>query len=127
MDELAFDTDILIDHLRGVSAATDLVKRVEEGMIIGYILTLTEAELFASKDSEDVGKRATLTELLSLFNKVDVDEMIARIAVEFRRKYGVELADAIIAATAFTTRCKLITRNIKDFEKVCEITTEKPY
>jgi predicted nucleic acid-binding protein len=127
MDEYTFDTDILIDHLRGISEATALINQVKEGTIVGYISTLTEAELFAGKDSEDVGKRAILTELLSLFNKVNVDEITARIAGEFKRKYDVELSDAIIAATAFMIRCRLLTRNIKDFVKIKEITAEKPY
>ncbi len=101
MNELVFDTDILVDHLRGTNKATELIEKVKEGSIIGYISILTEAELFAGKDSEDNNKRMLLTELLSLFNKIEVNEAIARLAGEFRRKYNITLADAIIAATAY--------------------------
>lgn len=127
MNELVFDTCILIDHLRGVNAATELIKEVKEGLTVGYVSILTEAELFAERDSEDKNNRALLVELLSLFNKIDVDETIARIAGEFKRKYDISLSDAIIAATAFTTRCKLLTQNVKDFKKVSDINVEKPY
>ena len=127
MNELVFDTDILVDHLRGTKSATVLIEKVREGSIVGYISILTEAELFAGKDSEDENRRALLVELLSLFNKIEVNEAIARVAGEFKRKYGIKLADAIIAATTFIVRCKLTTRNIKDFGKVREINAEKPY
>ncbi|EQD63853.1 PIN domain protein [mine drainage metagenome] len=127
MDELVFDTSILVDHLRGVRNATALIEKVKEGLIVGHISILTEAELFAGRDSEDLNRRALLVELLSLFNKTDMNEVIARITGEFKRKYGISLADAIIAATAFILRSKLITQNMKDFTKIKEISVEKPY
>lgn len=127
MDELVFDTSILVDHLRGTRNATALIEKVKDGSIIGHISILTEAELFAGRDSEDSNRRAMLIELLSLFNKMDMNEVIARIAGEFRRKYGISLADAIIAATAFILRSRLITQNMKDFTKIKEIHAEKPY
>lgn len=127
MTELLFDTSILVDHLRGVAKATELVENVRNGRTIGYISILTEAELFAGKDSEAERKRALLVELLNLFNKIDVNQSIARVAGEFRRKYNVTLADAIIAATAFIVRCNVATQNIKDFKRIAEINAEKPY
>ena len=127
MVELLFDTCVLVDHLRGVAEATKTVKMVKDGFIIGYISTLTEAELFAGKDSDDPRKRTMLIELLNIFEKLDVNESIARVAGEFKRKYGITLADAIIAATAFMLRCKVATQNIKDFKIVKEIDVEKPY
>lgn len=127
MKELLFDTSILIDHLRGLSEAGKLIESVKEGKIVGHISTLTEAELFAGRDSEDVNKRVLLIELLDLFNKIDMNVTIARLAGDMKRKYGVSLADAIIAATSFMTRCKLVTQNTKDFKKIKEIESEKPY
>lgn len=127
MSELLFDTSILIDHLRQVPSATQLVNRVQEGTTVGYISILTEAELFAGKDAGDKEKMALLVELLSLFNKIDVNEGIARVAGEFRRKYSISLSDAIIGATAFMVRCKVVTQNLKDFGKIKEIESEKPY
>lgn len=127
MVELLFDTCVLIDHLRGIAEATRMVKMVKEGSIIGYISTLTEAELFAGKDSDDSGKRTMLIDLLSIFEKLDINEGIARVAGDFKRKYGITLADAIIAATAFMLRCKVATQNTKDFRIVKEIEVEKPY
>ncbi|HVC58156.1 MAG TPA: PIN domain-containing protein [Candidatus Acidoferrales bacterium] len=127
MSEAVIDTSIIVDHLRNVPQATALIERIREGAMVGYISVLTEAELFAGKDSEDGDERAQLLELLSLFHKMDVTEGIARVAGDFRRKYGSPLVDAVIAATSFMTRCKVITQNLRDFERIKEITAEKLY
>ncbi len=52
---------------------------------------------------------------------------IARATGEFRRDYGSSLLDCKIAATAFHQKCKLRTKNKKDFEKIKEIEIEEPY
>jgi hypothetical protein len=127
MSEAVFDTSILVDHLRDLAAATKIIECVKEGSIIGHISILTEAELFAGKDADDSNKRALLVELLNIFDKTDVNEGVARVAGEFRRKYNIALPDAIIAATAFMTRCKLLTKNLKDFKRIGEISAEEPY
>lgn len=127
MNEILFDTNILIDHLRGVDAASELLSKVEKGEITGYISVITEAELYAGKDTEQESKRKELSELLYLFIKVEVDSVIAQASGDFKRKYKILLPDAIIAATAFNLHYKLITQNLKDFEKIKEISSEKPY
>jgi len=127
MSEAVFDTSILVDHLRGLPGATMAVEKVREGSMIGHISILTEAELFAGRDADDPDKRALMIELLNIFDKTDVNEGVARVAGEFRRRYGVPLPDAIIAATAFLTRCKIITKNSKDFKRIKEINVEEPY
>ncbi len=127
MTEIVFDTSVLIDHLRGVGKATALVEKVKGGAIIGYISIMTEAELFAGKDAEDGRKRALLEELLGLFSKIEVNEEIARMAGDFRRKYGTNIADGIIASTASSMHCKLLTKDIRDFKPIKEIVAEEPY
>ncbi|MDE1762053.1 MAG: type II toxin-antitoxin system VapC family toxin [Candidatus Micrarchaeota archaeon] len=127
MSEVVVDTSVIVDHLRNIPKATALIEKIKEGSMVGYISVLTEAELFAGKDSGDQEKRTSLIELLSLFNKVEMTEGLARVAGDFRRKYGVPLSDAIIAATAFMVRCKVVTQNLKDFDRISEIRVEKPY
>ncbi len=127
MIEAVFDTNIIIDHLKGVKKATELMEKARTGIVVGYISIYTEAELFAGKDIENDRRKAELTELLGIFNKVDVNENIARIAGEFKRKYSIPLGDAIISATAFLMRSKVFTMDIKDFSKVKEISAERPY
>ena len=40
---------------------------------------------------------------------------------------GASLLDCIIAATAFEEKCRVLTLNLKDFQKIEEIEVEKPY
>lgn len=127
MNEMVFDTNILIDHLKGVEKATALVNDVQIGKTIGYISVLTEAEIFSGKEVENAQKKVLVTELIDIFNKVDVNEELAKIAGEFRRKYGVAIPDCIIAATAFIKRCGIFTQDIDDFKKIKDIEAEKPY
>ena len=126
MEEI-FDTDIIIDHLRGVGKATALIEKVASAEIIGYVSVITEAELFAGVDVKDGEKAKQLAELLDLFKIVDVDRRIAIHAGNFKRKYNVLLPDALIASTAFVTKCRLLTRNAKDYEKIKEISIRVPY
>ncbi|MDE1855860.1 MAG: type II toxin-antitoxin system VapC family toxin [Candidatus Micrarchaeota archaeon] len=127
MSEIVVDTSIIIDHLRNVPKATAIIEKIMDGSIIGYISVLTEAELFAGRDSGKSEERTLLIELLSVFNKIDVNESIARIAGDIRRKYGTSISDAIIAATSLTVQSKLVTQDIRDFERIKEISAEKPY
>ena len=64
-------------------------------------------------------ERAATGALLSALNKVPVSENIASMAGEFlkayRRSHGVELADALIAATAIEIQAVLVTRNVKHY------------
>ncbi len=125
--KIVFDTTILVDHLRNFNRATDLIKKVRDKEISGYISALTEAELFAGKDSADEKKRLLMSELISLFTKIDIDNEVAKKAGEFKRKYNVLLDDSIIAATAAVQRSKLWTKNFEDFKKIKEIDIDEPY
>ncbi len=125
--KIVFDTTILIDHLRNFAKATELIKKVKNKEIVGYISALTEAELFAGKDSENEKKRTLLSELILQFTKIYVDNEIAKKSGEFKRKYNISLGDSIIAATAFTQKSKLWTKNIGHFQKIKEIEWEDPY
>ncbi|MDE1854717.1 MAG: type II toxin-antitoxin system VapC family toxin [Candidatus Micrarchaeota archaeon] len=127
MSEAVFDTNILVDHLNNSKEATALVKQVEDGLLSGYVSTITLAELFSGKEADDPVKRKIWSDLLDLFTKIEVSEDIAKSAGEMRRRHRVNLADALIAATASSLRCKLFTQNIRDFEGIVEITAEKPY
>ena len=65
--------------------------------------------------------------MVALCRKENVHNEIAQKAGEPRRKYSMSLADCIIAATAYLLKCKVWTKNIKEFEKIKEIEAEEPY
>lgn len=127
MTEAVIDTNIIIDYLRGHAGAGPILLRVQDGSLTGYISTITEAELFAGKDEQDPRKREIMEKLLSYFKIIDLNSNIARKAGAIRRKYGIFLYDAVIAATAESLDLRVFTKNIKDFERIKEIKAEEPY
>jgi predicted nucleic acid-binding protein len=67
-----------------------------------------------------------IREMIEVFRTLFIDQKIADMAVEIRRKCRIKLPDAIIAATAKALNLCLVTRNIHDFEKV-EIHIANPF
>ncbi len=103
-----FDTNILIDSVRGVDAATELLERYADGTI--SIMTWMEVLAGAPPTLE----QPTRT-FLSRFTILQIDEAIAEEAVLLRRARRLKLPDAIIWASARMTGRTLVTRDIKDF------------
>lgn len=101
------DTDILVDHLRGVRefepADTELI-----------CSTITRAELFAG--SED--QREAVQLLLSPFREIPVSRDVAELGGAISREASIPLPDALIAATAIQAKAKVATRNRKHFARV---------
>lgn len=102
------DTDVLIDHLRGVRAFA----LPDEST--GACSVITRAELYAGRRARE----QPIETLLSQMIEVEVDSVTAGRAGAIRRESGVALADAIIAATAMETGRVLMTRNRRHFERI---------
>jgi predicted nucleic acid-binding protein len=122
MKAFLFDTDVLIDHLRGVDLATQYIEQVMHQSTI-YLSSITIAELFSGV--REGQERLQLNKFLSLFNTVAIDHPIAILGGLFRRDYhkshGVGLADAIIAASAQQVNATLVTLNKKHFPMISSI------
>lgn len=54
-------------------------------------------------------------------------DRIADRAVHLRRTCGMKLPDAVIAATALTHECALVTRNESDFSGICMLEIVNPF
>lgn len=114
------DTNIVIDHLRNEAKATNLLKEVEAGTLNALISVITEYELLASKRISPE-EQAAVKLLLSLLPSRSVTSKVVTKAAEFHRKYDTDIADALIAATAWATKAVLITRNLKHFQNIKEL------
>ena len=121
---ILLDTDIFIDFLRNTPDATRFIQEHVEQIVFSAI---TEAELLSGNECNNKEVRDKLLHFLSQFEKIPVDNPMVQIAGEFRRKYNIEMPDALIAASAFMVDAILCTRNIKHFEKIKEIKAKKPY
>jgi len=127
LNSIVIDTDILIDHFRGLERAKECLKRIEDGKVKGVISVITEAELAAGESMKDTSLQMKVKRLLSILEEVEVTSEIAWKAGELKRDYKCRLMDALIAATALGLNLKLVTRNSKHYEKIIELEIEKPY
>ena len=107
MADVLLDTDIFVDHLRGV-------RPVPRGRDTIHYSVVTRAELFAGRGTEE----AVVGHLLAPFREMPVDRTVAERAGRLRRGSTIRMADALIAATAVEHGLTLMTRNVRDFEGI---------
>lgn len=125
--KIIFDTSILPLRQSTNNGAIKSVEEVAKREIEGFISVLTEAELYSGKECNTDRGLSKVRDIISLFTTLPLTSQIAQQAGFVRRKYGIEIPDAIIAATASVCDAKVWTKNVKDFEVIKEIRTEEPY
>lgn len=128
--KVVFDTNIIIDHLRGVPQATKQIREVENGNFHGLISTITLMELMAApKITEE--RLSLIKNLLQIFEHVPVESRVATVAGTFLAKYraahGLNPVDALIAATAYASEAVLFTLNKKHFKFIEGLVIVNPY
>jgi len=111
-----FDTTVLIAHLRGVSAATELLRdAVRRDEAACSVLSRMEIE-----GGMRAGGRSEVSRLFSALRLEPVTDLIARRAGEHLRAHrrshpGIDVVDYVIAATAEVHDAQLLTLNVKHF------------
>ncbi|NIR28172.1 MAG: type II toxin-antitoxin system VapC family toxin [Gammaproteobacteria bacterium] len=124
---LLFDTDVLVDHLRGVTAARDALLTLGRGDDRAAISVITVAEIEAGLREQE---RPAVEHLFAALAIQDVTEPIVRQAGRYRASFGashgVLLPDAIIAATARVQQMPLVTLNKKHYP-MSDIAVQVPY
>lgn len=111
---VVFDTSILIDVLRGDTAALGYVHRVTD---VPTCSEVTRIEVMRGLRS---GERTSAEQLFRTLHWVPLDEPIARRAGELGRRWDrhrprIGLADLVIAATAEQVEAELATANVRHF------------
>ena len=127
IETVVIDTDILIDHLRGFPPAKIFLNLFYENTMRGLISTITVMELLSGKSAAEEGRRTKITKLFSLFKAVNVTFAIAEKAGELRRTYSPNPIDSVIAATALSVNCKLVTCNTSHYQVIKGLLLWKPY
>lgn len=121
-----FDSDILIDYLRGNENANNFLLESRKTSNL-YISLISIAEIYSGKDILDFKKRENINEFLNNFYKITINEEISKQAGLIRLKYKIFMADALIAASAFNFGLILITKNIKHFKNIKNLKILSPY
>jgi predicted nucleic acid-binding protein len=114
MTAFLLDTCVMIDYLRDRQEAIEFMRRQETRPAVSAV---TAAELFAGvRSSAEEHRIETLCGRLLVHH---VDPEVARLGGSYCRQYrhshGVQLADALIAATARIHQARLVTRNARHF------------
>ena len=113
---MLIDTNVFIDHLRNYPPAVAYFSSIAERDDVLYS-AITEVELLTGTANNDPSKRETLVHFLHRWTKVSLDNPLAIVAGDIARA-GVDVPDAIIAASALANGAQLVTRNVKHFRKV---------
>ncbi|WP_447968470.1 PIN domain-containing protein [Nitrospira sp. M1] len=108
------DTDVIIDYLKGLDAASNFI---EPNLDVVGLSVISVAEIRAGMRGKD--EEQALEEFLSVIPIFDVTRIIAESAGDWVRQFGkshaVEVPDALIAATAITYTLELKTLNVKHY------------
>mgnify|MGYP001581423210 CR=1 FL=1 len=120
------DTDVFIDALKGVRGAKELF-RIKDVEI--YCSILSKKELLSKGGLKDSERKRVMT-MLSDVRVLRIDEDISKKYLFLVKKYGERtdsIVDYIIAATAWSKKLPLLTRNKKHFKQIEEITLAPEY
>jgi predicted nucleic acid-binding protein len=104
-----FDTNILVDHLRGIGKATREIKASDSPAIS----MITWIEVMAGATTEDEAIR--LKAFLANFESLPLTSAVAERAAAIPRNKRLKMPDAIILATAEVAGQVLVTRDGKAF------------
>lgn len=114
MTKIVLDTDVLIDVLRGRQTARSFLQDVAN-RFVPCCSVISVAELYVGmRPEEETGTRTLLDALVT----IPVSLEIAEVAGRFKKRTTsrrLELADCLIAATAFVEGAPLATGNVKDY------------
>lgn len=120
MQKVVIDSDIIIDHFRiGSVIFNSLLEKTTQNKLTVYLPGVVYTEINSGKDSKNPLKLQEIEELTEIFELSLADKAICQKAGFLLRDYpNLNLADAIVAATALSLNAKLATRNKEDFEGI---------
>ncbi|MCC7492237.1 MAG: type II toxin-antitoxin system VapC family toxin [Fimbriimonadaceae bacterium] len=121
------DTSLLVDLLRGSQQAADWL---DPGAVrASAVSVVTSAELLIGCRNRNEQHR--VEEELARFVLLPIDSQISMRAVELlaakRLSHGVGFLDCLIAATAWSHDLAVVTLNLRHFEPLPDVRTERPY
>ena len=90
------------------------------------ISVITEIELLCWKTTSEKDLNV-LHDFIRDALVIELEMPVKLKTADIRKKHNIKLPDAIIAATALVFGLTLITRNVKDFEKIPELSVLNPW
>ena len=119
------DSNIWIYALGNVPEAVNLLSEVFQNNNGGYsFITKIEVLGYNKINSTEL---YTLRAMLNLSDVIKMTDGLLEKTIDLRQKYTIKTPDAIIAATALLNDLILVTRNIKDFDQIKNLTLLNPF
>ena len=122
------DTDIFVDHFRGVQSASDYLQSIPLTQRATTDINVMELLKGASN-----GREVDLIEdflARNGFIRLPITVTASRQAVQLLKQYslsqGLSIPDALIAGVVLEPGASLVTGNIRHFQFIPELMTEKP-
>jgi hypothetical protein len=120
------DTNILIYYLND-QIPEDNYQKIKEIIKKSFnISIISKLELLGWNGYTDIDF-AGATNFLNNAKVIYIDNKIADNTIAVMRKYKIDLADAIIAVSALNNSLTLVTRNVKDFNKIDNLEIYNPF
>lgn len=126
MKRYLLDTNILIYYLAD-AVPPERVNEIEDMLTSSFHVSIvTKIEFLGWKKHTPEGY-ALARDFIHSAEVYPLTDTIADRAIHLRRTCGMKLPDAVIAATALTHECTLVTRNESDFSGVCVLEVVNPF
>jgi predicted nucleic acid-binding protein len=111
-----YDSDVIIEILRGRSSLVDAARRLESSGVPTYCSAVSVAEIHAALRA---GEEVVTEAFFGARGEIILDGQVGRVAGSYLARYagshGLELGDALIAAAATSAGVRLWTRNRKHY------------
>lgn len=115
MADLVVDSDILIDTARGVQDAVNFLQEHAQQSVLA-ISSVTQMELLVG--CRNTSEQRIVEQFLKRFTLFKLDPAITDLAVDlllhYRLSHGLQIPDALIAATAMAINKPLASKNQRD-------------
>jgi predicted nucleic acid-binding protein len=119
------DTNIIIEALKGDDKTIKIIERI--GLENIAISSVTVMELyfgaFNKRELNKIKKHLKALNLVHFDN--NVSELAVRLIESYSKSHGLQIPDAIIAATALSLEIKLFTLNLRDFRYIDGLKLQK--
>jgi hypothetical protein len=117
------DTNSAIDYL-GDKLPETIATLIDNS--VKQISVISRVELLGWQNAS-LEHLQVLNDFINSSIVITFEEEIILKTIELRRTHTIKIPDAIIAATAIVHNATLITRNIKDFDKIPELKLLNPF
>ncbi len=125
---IVVDTDIFIDHFRGLQSASDYLQNIP-----GNQRATTDINAMELLKGASNGREIELIENFLTRNgfiRLPVTAMASRQAVQLLKQYslsqGLSIPDALIAGVVLELGASLVTGNTKHFQFITELMVQRP-